>query len=43
MRVTDWANVWATGRVSMRVARGSANGMIGQTSIWKVGGEMVET
>lgn len=25
------------------VARGRANGMIGQTSIWKVGGEMVET
>lgn len=23
MRATDWANVWATGRVSMRVARES--------------------
>lgn len=33
----------ATGRVSMRVARGRANGTIGQTNIWKVGGEMVET
>lgn len=33
----------ATGRVRVRVARGRANGMIGQTSIWKVGGEMVET
>lgn len=28
---------------SMRVTRGRANGMIGQTSIWKVGGKMVET
>lgn len=43
MRATDWANVWAIGRMSMRVVRGRANGMIGQTSIWKVGGEMVET
>ena len=42
MRATDWANVWATGRASVRL-RGRANGMIGQTSIWKVGGEMVET
>lgn len=42
MRATDWANVWATGRASMR-SRGRADGMIGQTSIWKVGGEMVET
>lgn len=42
MRATDWANVWATDWVSMR-SRGSANGMIGETSIWKVGGEMVET
>lgn len=42
MRVTDWAIVWATGRVSMR-SRGRANGMIGEASIWKVGGEMVET
>ena len=25
------------------VARGRANGMIGQTSIWKVGGKMDET
>lgn len=33
----------ATGRVSMRVARGRANRTIGQTNIWKVGGEMVET
>lgn len=40
---TDWANVWATGRVRVRVTRGRVNGMIGQTSIWKVGGEMVET
>ncbi len=23
MRATDWANVWTTGRVSMRVARES--------------------
>lgn len=42
MRATDWANVWAIGRASMR-SRGSANGMIGEASIWKVGGEMVET
>lgn len=42
MRATDWAKVWATGRVVCG-ARGRANGMIGQTSIWKVGGEMVET
>lgn len=40
---TRVASMRATGRVSMRVARGRANGMIGQTSIWKVGGEMVET
>ncbi len=33
----------ATGRTSVRVARGRANGMIGQTIIWKVDGEMVET
>ena len=32
-----------TGRVSVRVARGRANGMIGEAGIWKVGGEMVET
>lgn len=43
MRATGRANVWATGRMSMRVARGRVNGMIGQTSIWKVGGGMVET
>lgn len=42
MRATDWANVWTTGRASVR-SRGRANGMIGQTSIWKVGWEMVET
>lgn len=35
MRATDWARV--------RVTRGRANGMLGETSIWKVGGEMVET
>ena len=28
MRATDWANVWAIGRLSMR-SRGGANGMIG--------------
>lgn len=42
MRATGRANVWATGRASVR-SRGRANGMIGQTSIWKVGWEMVET
>ena len=36
------ASMRATGRVRVR-SRGRANGMIGQTSIWKVGGEMVET
>ena len=41
MRATDWANVWATGRASVR-SRGRANGMIGQT-IMRAGGEMVET
>ncbi len=43
MRARDWANVWATGRVSMRMARGRANGMLGEASIWKVGWEMVKT
>lgn len=33
----------ATGRVRVRVARGRANGMIGEASIWKVGWKMVET
>ena len=43
MRATDWANVWATGRASVR-SRGRANGMLGEASIlWKVGWEMVET
>lgn len=43
MRATDWANVWVTEWARVWVARGRANGMIGQTSMWKVGGEMVET
>lgn len=43
MRATGRANVWVTDWARVRVARGRANGMIGQTSIWKVGGEMVET
>ena len=34
---TRVASIRATVRVSIRVARGRANGMIGQTSIWKVG------
>lgn len=34
---TRVASSRATGRMSMRVARGRVNGMIGQTSIWKVG------
>lgn len=34
---TRVASMRATGRVRVRVARGRVNGMIGQTSIWKVG------
>lgn len=42
MRATDWANVWATGRVSVRVARESKrNARI--ESCESAGGEMVET
>ena len=37
MRATGRVNVWATGRVSMRVARGRANGMIGQAIMRKRG------
>lgn len=37
MRATGRVNVWATGRVRVRVARGRANGMIGQTIMRKRG------
>lgn len=42
MRATDWANVWTTGRASVRVARGRANGMIGQTIMRKRAGKWLK-